>query len=175
MSVMPIAARRTHPAAIAALLVAAGGAATILGAYYFQYVLHYAPCELCLDERIPYYVGIPLALVVTLGGLSRAPRPLLVGGLALLIVIMLIGAGLGVYHSGVEWKFWPGPAHCSGVINNFGSAGGLMEQMNQTRIVPCDAAAWRLLGISLAGYNALISLALAAIALWGIRAQKAKV
>jgi disulfide bond formation protein DsbB len=172
---MPIAVRRTHPAAIAALLVAAGGAATILGAYYFQYVLHYAPCELCLDERIPYYVGIPLALVIALAGLFDVPRPLLVTGLALLIVVMLIGAGLGVYHSGVEWKFWPGPAHCSGVINNFGSAGGLMEQMNQTRIVPCDAAAWRLLGISLAGYNALISLALAAIALWGIRAQKAKI
>jgi disulfide bond formation protein DsbB len=174
MSVMPIAVRRTHPAAIAALLVAIGGAATILGAYYFQYVLHYAPCELCLDERIPYYVAIPLALVVALAALLHAPRPLLITGLALLVVIMLIGAGLGVYHSGVEWKFWPGPAHCSGAINNFGNAGGLMEQMNQTRIVPCDAAAWRLFGISLAGYNALISLALAAIAFWGIRAIRAK-
>jgi len=173
MSVMPIAAHRTHPAAVAAFLVAAGGAATILGAYYFQYVLHYAPCELCLDERIPYYLGIPLALVVALAGLFRAPRPLLVGGLALLVVIFLIGAGLGAYHSGVEWKFWPGPAHCSGSLANFGSAGGMLEQMNQTKIVPCDAAAWRLLGISLAGYNVLISLALAAIALWG--AAKAKV
>ena len=174
MSVMPIAAHRTHPAAVAAFLIAAGGAATILGAYYFQYVLHYAPCELCLDERIPYYVGIPLALVVALAGLLRAPRPLLVGALVLLIVIMLIGAGLGVYHSGVEWKFWPGPAHCSGSMAGFGNAGGLLEQMNQTKIVPCDAAAWRLLGISLAGYNVLISLALAAIAWWGIRAAKAR-
>jgi disulfide bond formation protein DsbB len=171
---MSLAVRRTHPAATAAFLVAIGGAATILGAYYFQYVLHYAPCELCLDERIPYYVGIPLALVVALAGLLRAPRPLLVTGLTLLVVIMLIGVGLGIYHSGVEWKFWPGPAHCSGAISSFGNAGGLLEQMNQTRIVPCDAAAWRLFGISLAGYNALISLALAAIALWGIAAQRAK-
>jgi disulfide bond formation protein DsbB len=172
MSVMPIAAHRTHPAAVAALLIAAGGAATILGAYYFQYVLHYAPCELCLDERVPYYVGIPFALVVALAGLLRTPRALLVGGLALLIVVFIVGAGLGAYHSGVEWKFWPGPAHCSGAIENFGNAGGLLEQMNETKIVPCDAAAWRLLGISLAGYNVLISLALVAIALWGIRAQK---
>jgi disulfide bond formation protein DsbB len=174
MSVMPIAANRTHPAAVAALFVAVGAAATILGAYYFQYVLHYAPCELCLDERIPYYVGIPLALVVALAGVFNAPRPLLVTGLALLVIIMLIGAGLGVFHSGVEWKLWPGPAHCSGAIGgNFGG-GGLLEQMNRTRIVPCDAAAWRLFGISLAGYNALISLALAALALWGIKARKAK-
>jgi disulfide bond formation protein DsbB len=171
---MPISASRTHLAALAALLVALVSAATILGALYFQYVLHYAPCELCLDERIPYYVGIPLALVVALAASFQAPRPLLITGLALLVVIMLVGAGLGIYHSGVEWKFWPGPAHCSGAINNFGNAGGLMEQMNQTRIVPCDAAAWRLFGISLAGYNALISLALAAIALWGIKALRAK-
>ncbi|HEY1544744.1 MAG TPA: disulfide bond formation protein B [Xanthobacteraceae bacterium] len=171
---MSLAVRRTHPAAAAAFPVAIGGAATILGAYYFQYVLHYAPCELCLDERIPYYIGIPLALVVALAGLFRAPRPLLITGLTLLVVTMLIGAGLGIYHSGVEWKFWPGPAHCSGAISSFGNAGGLLEQMNQTKIVPCDAAAWRLFGISLAGYNALISLALAAIALWGIAASKAK-
>jgi disulfide bond formation protein DsbB len=172
MSVMPIAAHRTHPAAVAAFLIAAGGAATILGAYYFQYVLHYAPCELCLDERVPYYVGVPLALVVALAGLFRASRPLLVGGLALLIVVFVLGAALGAYHSGVEWKFWPGPTHCSGAIENFGNAGGLLERMNQTKIVPCDAAAWRLLGISLAGYNVLISLALAALAAWGIRARK---
>src|SRR5215472_14000607 len=107
MSVMSIAVHRTHPVATAALLVAIGGAATILGAWYFQYVLHYVPCELCLDERIPYYVGIPLALVVALAASLRAPRPLLVAGLALLVVIMLISAGLGVYHAGVEWKFWP--------------------------------------------------------------------
>jgi disulfide bond formation protein DsbB len=172
MSVTAIHSR--SPAAIAALLVAAGGTATILGAYFFEYVLHMAPCPLCLDERIPYYVAIPLALVIALAALWHAPRPLLVGGLALLAVLMLINAGLGVYHSGVEWKFWPGPRDCTGPIASFGNAGNLLSQMDQTSIVRCDDAAWRFLGISLAGYNALISLALAAIALWGILAQKAK-
>jgi len=174
MSVMSINAHRTHPAAVAAFLVAAGGAATILGAYYFQYVLHYAPCELCLDERIPYYVAIPFATVVAIAALLRAPRPLLVTGLALLAIVMLIGAALGAYHSGVEWKLWPGPIHCSGSMAGFGSAGSLLDRMNEIKIVPCDAAAWRLFGISLAGYNVLISLALAAIAVWGIAASKAK-
>src|SRR6202035_2978411 len=112
--------------------------------------------------------------VVAIAALLRAPRPLLVTGLALLAIVMLIGAALGAYHSGVEWKFWPGPAHCSGSMAGFGSAGGLLDRMNETRIVPCDAAAWRLFGISLAGYNVLISLALAAIAAWGIAAAEAK-
>jgi disulfide bond formation protein DsbB len=174
MSVMLLAASRPHPAATAALLVIIGGTATMLGAYYFQYILHYAPCELCLDERIPYYVAVPLAAVVAIAASVRAPRSVVVAGLALLVVVMLIGAGLGAYHSGVEWKFWPGPAHCSGSMAGFGGAGGLLERMNETRIVPCDAAAWRLFGVSLAGYNALISLALAAVAAWGIGASKTK-
>jgi disulfide bond formation protein DsbB len=95
------------------------------------------------------------------------------GGLVLLALLMLAGVGLGVYHAGVEWKFWPGPVECSGSLNNFGSAIGLLDKINQTRLVPCDVAAFRVLGISLAGYNALISLALAVVALWGAAKAKA--
>src|SRR5215470_6235218 len=97
---------RTRPAVTAAVLVAAGGAATILGAYFFQYVLGLAPCPLCLEQRIPYYVAIPLALVVAIAAYAGAPRKLLVVGLGLLIIALLVGSGLGVYHSGVEWKLW---------------------------------------------------------------------
>jgi len=165
---------RKNPAATAALLIAAAGAATILGAYFFEYVLRLAPCPLCLEQRIPYYVAIPLALVVAIAALRGTPRPLVVGGLGLLAVAMLIGAGLGVFHAGVEWKFWEGPRDCSGPITNFGNAGSLLEQMQNTSVVRCDEAAWRFLGLSLAGYNVLISLALAAVALWGILASKAK-
>ncbi len=172
MSVMSITMHRTHPAAVAAAIIAACGAATILGAYYFQYILHYVPCELCLKERVPYYAAIPLALVGVLAAWMRAPRQVIVGGLVLLALLMLAGVGLGVYHSGVEGKFWPGPTEGSGGTGNFGNASGLLERMQQTRLVPCDVAAWRFLGISLAGYNALISLALAVLALWG--AAKAK-
>src|SRR5262249_36534112 len=122
MSTTSIIANRAQPAAVAAFLVAAGGAATILGAYYFQYVLHYVPCELCLQQRIPYYVGIPLAIAVALAALFNAPRPLVIGGLALLVIAMLIGAGLGAYHAGVEWHLWEGPRDCGGAITSFGNA-----------------------------------------------------
>jgi disulfide bond formation protein DsbB len=159
---------RRSPAASAALVVAGLGAATILGAYFFQYVLGYLPCPLCFEQRIPYYIAIPLALVVALAATWSAPRPVVIGGLALLALIMAVSTGLGVYHAGVEWKWWPGPADCSGPLSGMGSAGDLLQRMQSQTVVRCDDAAWRFLGISLAGYNALISLALVVVAAWGV-------
>jgi disulfide bond formation protein DsbB len=160
---------RPAPAAGAALAIAAVGAATILGAYFFEYVLHYQPCPLCLEQRIPYYVAIPLALVVAVAAKRQAPRPLLIAGFAAVALAMLVGAVLAAYHAGVEWHVWAGPQECSG-DPNFGRTGSLIEQLNTVRVVRCDEAAWRLFGLSLAGYNVLISAALAGIALWGLRA-----
>jgi disulfide bond formation protein DsbB len=171
MTAMSISAIRPNPAATAALIVAAVGIAAILGAYFFQYVIGLAPCPLCLEQRIPYYVGIPLALVVAFAASRGAPRPVVIGGLALLALAMLMGAGLGVYHSGVEWKMWTGPTDCTGDISNFGNAGDLFKRMQETSIVRCDQAL-RFLGVSLANCNVVISLALAAVAAWGIRAEK---
>ena len=160
---------RTMPIVGAALAIAAIGVATILGAYYFEYVLHYQPCPLCLEQRIPYYVGIPLALAVALAGKFQAPRPVLIVGFAALALAMFIGAGLAAYHAGVEWHFWAGPQECSG-DPNFGRTGSLLDQLNKVIVVRCDEAAWRLFGVSLAGYNVVISAALACVALWGLRA-----
>jgi disulfide bond formation protein DsbB len=160
---------RAAPVAAAALAIAAVGAATILGAYFFEYVLHYQPCPLCLEQRIPYYVAIPLALVVAVAAKRQAPRPLLIAGFAAVALAMLVGAVLAAYHAGVEWHLWAGPQECSG-DPNFGRTGSLIEQLNTVRVVRCDEAAWRLFGLSLAGYNVLISAALAGIALWGLRA-----
>jgi disulfide bond formation protein DsbB len=94
----------------------------------------------------------------------------MIGGLALLALIMLVSVGLGVYHAGIEWQFWPGPADCTGPNTSFGSAADLLKRIGTEIVVQCDKAAWRFLGISLAGYNALISLALAAVAAWGAMA-----
>jgi len=160
---------RTAPVAGVALAIAAVGAATMLGAYYFQYVLHYQPCPLCLEQRIPYYVGIPLAIAVALAARFRAPRPVIIVGFALLALTMLIGAAIAVFHAGVEWHWWPGPQECSG-DPNFGRSGSLLEQLNTVIVVRCDEAPWRLFSLSLAGYNAVISAALGCIAVWGLRA-----
>src|ERR1700730_7661769 len=146
-SVMPLrlpTVLRANGAAAAAFIVAAGGTATILGAYYFQYVLGLAPCELCLKERIPYYVSIPLALVVGIAALGGAPRIVMRAGLAVIMVAMLIVAGMSIYHAGVEWKFWPGPTDCSGPVSGLGGVGDLLSRMEKTVVVRCDEAAWRL-------------------------------
>lgn len=156
----------------AALVIAAAGAATILGAYVFEYGFKLLPCPLCLEQRIPYYVAIPLAALLALAAWRGAPRAVLAGGFLAIAALMLWGAGLGVYHAGVEWKWWAGPLDCSAPVTSLGSAGDLMKQLQKITIVRCDEAAWRFLGLSLAGYNVLISLALAAVAGWRMLALR---
>jgi disulfide bond formation protein DsbB len=155
----------------AALAVAAIGAATLLGAWFFQYGLGLPPCPLCLQQRVPYYVAVPLALVVALAAWRNAPRALIVAGLGVVVVAMLINVGLGIYHSGIEWKWWPGPQDCSGPLSPLGSR-GLLDQLQSINVVRCDEAPWRFLGLSLAGYNVLISGLMAALALWAIAAER---
>ena len=157
-----------NPALTAALLVTAIAAATLAGAWFFQIVLGIVPCPLCLEQRYAYYLAVPLGALVAIAAARDAPRGVLLAGLALLAIAALGNAGLGTYHAGVEWKFWPGPTECTGPIGNFGSAANLLEQLDKVKVVRCDEVQWTFLGLSLAGYNVLISLLMAAIALWGL-------
>jgi disulfide bond formation protein DsbB len=161
------------PMAAAATMIAFAGAATLLGAWLFQYGLDLAPCPLCLEQRVPYYVAVPLAVVIAIAAGRGGARTLITAGLALLALIWLWSAWLGAYHAGIEWKWWAGPQDCAVTPGGgLGTGGGLLQQMQRTRVVPCDEAAWRFLGLSLAGWNFLISLALAAVAVAGIAASR---
>lgn len=163
---------RTRPIAAAAMVIAAGGIATILGAWFFQYGLGLKPCPLCYEQRYAYYFAIPLAALVILGESVGSSRKVLIGALAVIAAGMLWNAGLGAYHSGVEWKWWAGPRDCAGALEGLGSAADMMERLQRVNVVRCDEAPWRFLGLSLAGYNVLISLALAAVAIWGVVAAR---
>ena len=158
---------RERPVASAAAAIAAVGAATILGAWIFQYGFGVKPCPLCLEQRYAYYFAIPLAVMVLLGDQVGASRKVLFAALVAIALGMAWNAGLGVYHAGVEWKWWAGPQECSGALEDLGSAGGILNKLQSISVVRCDDAAWRFLGLSLAGYNVLISYALAVIAAWG--------
>jgi disulfide bond formation protein DsbB len=159
-----------EPAKTAPLAIAILGAATLIGAWIFQYGFGLQPCPLCLEQRYAYYFAIPLAGLLAAGVSFGASRKVLVLGFLAIAGLMAWNAGLGAYHSGVEWGFWQGPQDCSGPMVDLGSAGSLlMKKLESIRIVRCDEVQWRFLGLSLAGYNALISLALAALALWGAR------
>jgi len=161
---------RSRPGVAAAVLVAAGGAATILGAYYFQYVMGLRPCPLCLEQRIAFYVSIPLAIVVAIAAGRGAPPPIAAAGLGVIALAMLFNSALALFHAGVEWNWWPGPQECSGPLTDLSAGGDLLSTLTNLTIVRCDEAAWRFLGLSLAGYDVLISLALAAIAASGAAA-----
>src|SRR4051794_35297189 len=142
-------------------------AATLAGAWFFQLVLEILPCPLCLEQRYAYYFAVPFAGLTALAAARGAPRSVLIAGLAILALAMLGNAVLGTYHAGVEWGFWKGPTECTGPVGNLGSAGNLLERLDTVKVVRCDEVQWRFLGLSLAGYNVLISLLMAAIAAWG--------
>lgn len=160
------------PGLVAALAVAVIAAATLAGAWFFELVLDIRPCPLCLEQRYAYYLAVPLALVVAFAAARGAPRQVALAGLAILALVALANAGLGAYHSGVEWKFWQGPTDCSGPVVDLGSAGTLLQRLDTVKVIRCDEVQWRFLGLSLAGYNVLISLLMAAIAAWGIASAK---
>jgi disulfide bond formation protein DsbB len=169
-----LALARRDPALTAAAAVALIGLATIGGFFFFQYGLGFPPCPLCLEQRNAYYVSVPLAALLWLGSNFGASKKVLVAGFALIAAVMLWNTGLSAYHAGVEWKFWPGPQDCSGPIDNFGAAKDLLKKLDTISVVRCDQAAWRFLGLSLAGWDVLVSLALAVIAAWGARAAFAQ-
>jgi disulfide bond formation protein DsbB len=163
---------RAEPAAAAAIAVFVISTATLAGAWFFEYVLKLAPCPLCLEQRIPYHIIIPLSLLLAIAALVHAPRKLVLVGFAAIVIAAACNIVLGTYHAGVEWHWWAGPADCSGPLTDLRTGGSLLDQLHAVHVVRCDEAAWRFLGLSLAGYNVLISIALVYIAGLGLMAAR---
>lgn len=149
-------------------LVALLGPAAVLGAALFsQYVGGLAPCQMCIWQRWPHGVAIGLAALALLLGRGRpAALFLFLGALAL-----LVGSGLGVFHAGVELAWWQGPTECSGAPATGLSAADFVERLRAAPLVRCDVVAWSFLGISMAGWNAILSAGLAGVTLLAARAQ----
>ena len=144
---------------------------TIAGAWVFEWA-GYAPCELCLMQRWAYYAGVPLA-ALTAAIAARGSRGLASAGLVLLGLVFVGSMIFGAYHAGVEWGFWPGPSGCTGALAKADSMADFMKQLETTKVVRCDAVAIRILGLSLAGWNAVISAAMAMLAFIGARRARA--
>ncbi len=167
---MSLLAGKTGPGFSTALLLALGMAATVGSALGFEHIGGYIPCALCLLQRQPYYYAIPIALIAAVNAAIGGPAWLtrrLIGAVGL---AMLIGAGMGVYHSGVEWHFWAGPTTCSTSVNAVTQdAGNLLSDLNTVKGPSCTEAALRVLGLSFAGWNVIASLILVAVAARGLR------
>jgi len=142
-----------QPPALAVFL-AVLSAGILLGAFGFEYIGGVKPCALCLGQRLPWPILTVTAGVAMLG-LRRGASPLLApAAFAVALLIALWSAYLAGFHAGVEWKWWPGPASCTGT--DLPSSGGV--SFNPGEIVKCDQIAWSMFGLSLAGYNFIFSL-----------------
>jgi disulfide bond formation protein DsbB len=128
--------------------------ALLAGALYFQYVVGLPPCDLCHWQRYPHIASIVLGLAAVAS--LAAPRPAYVFALAA-IAALFVTAGIGVFHVGVEQHWWTGPQACSGQIPSGLSPAELKKYLFSAKMVRCDQAAWSLWGISMAGWNAILS------------------
>ncbi|MCP4326998.1 MAG: disulfide bond formation protein B [Alphaproteobacteria bacterium] len=144
-----------------AVIVTAGSILILAGAFAFQYIGDLAPCVLCIYQRYPYGVAIVLGVLAIVLWRTRAARWLL----ALAGVALIIDAGIAGFHVGVEQQWWAGTAECGGNLGGGLSLEQLKSQILAAPVVRCDEVAWSLFGISMAGYNMLLALALAATAL----------
>lgn len=152
------------------LLATLGSAAVLGGAFLFQFA-GYAPCQMCFWQRWPH------AIVIALGAAVLATKNRLICWLG--AATMFASTGLGLYHSGVERKWWEGPSSCTGGGDLGGSATDLLDSILAAPVVMCDEIPWRLsdwipleiLDLTMANFNAMGSLVFAA--LWIIAARKA--
>lgn len=147
-------------------------------AHGFETLGGLAPCTLCLRAREVYWVASTVALVGYLVVRIQKGERFKALFNAALALIFVVGFGLAVYHAGAEWKFWPGPSACaSGGLGGGVSTGDLTALLNGAKIKPpaCDEAAWVFLGLSMAGWNGLVSLGLAILsAMAALQERKAK-
>ncbi len=157
-----------NPLATSAVLLFLLSGAVTLSALGFEHIGGYKPCPLCLIERNAWYFALIASVLVFAGSKSKFD-----GGYLALLLMGAIALGflynsyLAGFHAGVEWKWWAGPTACTGdqLDKLGGGAGGLLDALTKTKVIRCDIAEFRLFGLSFSGYNFLLSLLAAALAL----------
>ena len=138
-----------------------GPAGLLGGALAFEYIGGLVPCEMCLWQRWALAAALALALLGWATGHLRAV-------LALAALVVLTGAGIAVFHVGVEQHWWQGITKCAATLSS-GSNVDVMAQILAQPLVRCDAIPWSLFGISMAGWNAMVSILIGGTALWRLK------
>jgi disulfide bond formation protein DsbB len=147
------------------IAAAAGSLALMLGAFAFQNIGGMAPCKLCIWQRYPHVIAILLGLLALTFENAKLRTLLILAG----AVSTATTAVIGIYHAGVEQGIFEGPTSCtSGSIDKL-SADDLLNQIMSAPMVRCDDIPWQLVGISMAGWNAIISLVLCALWLMALK------
>ncbi|WP_415920385.1 disulfide bond formation protein B [Tateyamaria sp. SN6-1] len=145
------------------VLAAGGSLALMLGAFAFQHLGGLAPCKLCIWQRYPHVVAIAIGALALF-----VPAPVLLAAGAL---AAFATAGVGGYHVGVEQGWWEGPASCSAQGVGGVDADALFDQIMAAPLIRCDDIAWQFAGLSMAGWNMVISLVLAGLWIAALRVR----
>lgn len=156
------------------LLAALCALAALATAHAFETFGHLAPCDLCLDQRTVYWVAAAVGLIgYGAGKALKAPVLFSIASL-LLGLVFLFQVGLASYHAGVEWHWWPGPTACTGRGTGAVSANALNALISGAKVArpSCDVAAWRMAGLSMAGWNAIAALVLCLISFRAMGARR---
>ena len=155
------------PRRLAALL-GAGSASLLAAAAVFEHGYGLAPCVMCLWQRWPHWLVAALGAAALTTGRPAWGAPLHRAGLWLAAVALAAGAGVAFWHAGVELGLLPGPAACGGGVALDGDPAAVLDSLLASPPVRCDEVPWSFLGISMAGWNGLISLAMAGLACRGL-------
>ncbi len=154
---------------LAAALVLLAGIGIIGGALMFQFVVKLVPCELCLEERWPWYGTIAVAAL----GVAWPSQRVTLGAIGVSALLLLGDAGLSAYHVAVEHHWVQGPIACTAPSHPATTVAELKAQIRAQRAVQCDQVQWSLFGISLAGYNVIASLAVAGFGIATVMGRRA--
>lgn len=149
-------------------LIGAGSACMLLAAAVFEHGFGLAPCIMCLWQRWPHWIVVVLGALALAFGRTAAGSSLTRPVLVLMALALLAGTGIAFWHAGVEFGILPGPAACGGGVSLAGDTAAVLDNLLAAPVVRCDAVAWSFLGISMAGWNGLISLAMAGLACKGV-------
>lgn len=160
--------------ALSALLLLLGAMAMVASSLGFQHIGGYMPCKLCYMQRDMHYALIPLSAFVLFAIWKDWPAFMIRLSFLVLCAVILYGGGIGFYQAGAEWDFWPGPADCDTSVNITKNAADLLSQLQTTKLVSCTEAQLRILGLSFAGWNAVLSSILCLIAAMGAFLPKDK-
>lgn len=144
------------------MLALAVPGAILLGALASQYLGGLHPCEMCLWQRWPHLGAVALAVLV-----FAVPPPLRRALIALAAAFVFVSGAIGVFHAGVEYRWWQGLTTCAA-----GGGAVTLDDIMRAPVIRCDQAQWTLFGVSLAGYNALASFAGGLAILWALRRAK---
>ena len=155
------------PQALAATLLVLGALFISASSLGFEHIGGYQPCHLCYIQRHVHYALIPLTLVTWLTVWRKLPPVIVRLAFIILAGVLAYGAAVGVYQAGAEWEFWLGPNDCANTVPVTKDASNLLAQLKTTKLISCDVAQLRILGLSFGGWNAVLSSIEVIIALCG--------